>query len=152
LINPVELVRKEDRRCAGEEDLAMAAHEVDGGGSHQDEDIEAPAGVLPTQKLEVRAFVFRLREPRHIEILSVVLHTLRQAVGEQLWQLPRRDDGEPLVESRRVEDQYLLRTLGFLRAHVRSEDGCENGCQPGPPANIASQGRHVRQVRVPFQR
>ena len=107
--------RIKHRRRAAEEDVPVAAHEVNDDVSYQDEQIDTLVRVFQTQEVEIRALIFRSREPDKIKVFRVEVHTLPEAFGEQLRQLSCPDHRELVIGPRRVQDEYLLRAVGFLR-------------------------------------
>src|SRR4030095_11928376 len=118
--------------------------EVDDGVSQQDEQIETPSLVLPTQEVEVHALIVRMPKPTKIKVFGVIVHTLREAFGQQLRHLSFRDDVELLILPCRVQDKYLLLAGGFLRVRERGGDARrERHRHQRPAPNATSRGQHV---------
>ena len=136
--------RIKHRRRAAEEDVPVAAHEVNDDVSYQDEQIDTLFRVFQTQEVEIRALIFRSREPDKIKVFRVEVHTLPEAFGEQLRQLSCPDHRELVIGPRRVQDEYLLRAVGFLRVRRRGEDARrERDRRQRPTPNVTSQGQHM---------
>ena len=109
-----------------------------------------PFLVLPAQEVEVHSLVVGMRKPANIEVFGVEVHTIAEAFGEQPRHLPLRDHVELLILARRVEDEYLLRAVGVLRARERGEDARREGhCQQRLTPNATSHGQHAPATSEP---
>src|SRR4029434_7010124 len=64
---------KHSRRAA-EEEVPIAAHEVNADVSYQDEQIDTLVRVFQPQEVEIRALIFRSREPDKIKVFRVEVH------------------------------------------------------------------------------
>ena len=103
-----------------------------------------PFLVLPAQEVEIHSLVIGMRKPADIEVFGVQVHTIAEAFGEQSRQLPFRDHVELFIRARRVEDEYLLRAVGVLRARERGEDARREGHgQQRLTPNATSHGQHA---------
>src|SRR4030095_4724531 len=143
--------RIEHRRRVAEEDVPIAAHEVNGDVSNQNEESDMRPRVLQTQEVEIRALMFRFGESHNVKGVNVEVQSLLEAFGEQPRHLSCPNHRELVIEPRRVQDKYSLQAVGVSRVRERAETARrESGCQQCLPPNATSQVQpaHVSQNSI----